>query len=81
MRPQPLRIGEHPLGEIDADDLGGPGLGKVERQLPGAAAKVQDAGTADRGQEAEKRRMLVCAAEGLVVSLEPRVASKNSGSS
>ncbi len=53
------REGEHPLREVDADHLGGAGLGEVERPLPGAAPEVQRAQAGHVRQQRLERLVLV----------------------
>ena len=49
---------EHPLGHVDARDLGSAARGEMVRELPAAAAQIEHAPPPDVRQQSEQLRML-----------------------
>src|SRR5688500_5785943 len=74
MRPLGFRDLEHSLGEVEADDLGGAGLGDVKCELAGAATNVEGTSAGHVREERDEGSVLVGRAPVLAESLEQRVA-------
>jgi len=49
---------EHPLGDVDADHLGGAPLREMVRELAGAAPEIKNAASRDVGEEGREARIL-----------------------